>query len=354
MIRIRTEGESLTLGAGDAEQVRLLARPYLPTPPDPEAESPAIWIDLVNPSTEEEELVLNEVFGLHPLVIEDCRAERLHPEHGDHLPKVEDYNLYLFSIINPVEFEEGNGGRRGPTEHRTLLTRQVNVVLGENFIITHHYEPSRAIDSIFSSCGRNTHYLQRGPDFIYHLVLDEIIDDYTPLLDSIDKRVNELEEVVFNSTGRISLQRILRLKRQVFQIRRITVLQREMIYRLSRGEFALINEREIAYYRNVYDHIVRTAELVESYRETLTSLVEAQLSMASNRLNEVMKVLAIISTFFLPLTFIAGVYGMNFDPDASPWNMPELRWVWGYPFSLGLMAAVAVVMFIWFRRRRWL
>lgn len=316
------------------------------------AQAPIVWIDMTDPTSEEEELILATTMGFHPLAILDCRRERLTPGHGDHLPKVEDFGRYLYSIINPIELTYDAEQKK--IEHTTLTTHQLNVFLGECFIVTHHYESSHAVTKVISTCAKNPLHLERGPDYVYHLILDNIVDEFTPILDIFDEHIDRLEDEIFHKSDSRTLAKVLHMKRQVFSLRRITSYQREMVYRLSRGEFALITNDEIAFYRNVFDHLVRAAELAESYRDVLTGLLDAYLSMASNRMNEIMKVLAVISTFFLPLTFIAGVYGMNFDPDASPLNMPELRWFFGYPFSLLLMLGTAIVMFIYFKRKKWL
>ena len=315
------------------------------------ADSTVIWVDLNEPTPEEETEVLANIFKFHPLAIEDCQRERLTPGRGDHLPKVEDYGAYLYTIINPIDMEIfGNGTR----DNRGLLTHQLNVFLGENYIVTHHYEVLHPIESAMNSCTRNTQFLKRGPDYLYHMVLDDIVDQYTPMLDAFDKEIEQLEDEVFRQSSRRTLLRILAMKRKIFGLRRITTYQREMVYRLSRGEFELISDQEIAYYRNVFDHMVRAAELAESYRDAMTSLLDAYMSMSANRMNEVMKVLTMFSTFFLPLSFIAGVYGMNFDTTISPFNMPELKWVYGYPFALGLMALVGIGLFVYFRNKKWM
>jgi magnesium transporter len=306
-----------------------------------------LWVDLNEPTEQEEELILRDVFKFHPLAIEDCQRERLSPKHGDHLPKVEDYGGYLFSIINPIEAVEADFDVPGEPTFE-VDTHQINVFLGESYLVTHHYEPSPAIDETIVSCDKNPHLLARGPDYVYHLILDGIVDRYSPILDMFDEEIDRLEEIVFKKSTPETLPKILAMKRGVFRLRRITTYQREMVYRLSRGEFALIAEGEVAYYRNVFDHLVRAADLTESYRDVLTGMLDAYLSVTSNRLNEVMKVLTIISTFFLPLSFVAGVYGMNFE------NMPELHWKYGYAVAWGVMLSVAAVMFIFFRRKKWL
>jgi magnesium transporter len=344
MISIYVPNESKGIQAIDVATLRTIMAG------DP-SKAPRIWIDLNEPTEEEEDQILAETMKFHPLAILDCRRERLSPEHGDHLPKVEDYGRYLFSIINPIELKQNPQANSSMAK---IITQQLNVFLGETFIVTHHYEPSHAVSKVISTCTKNQLHLQRGPDYVYHLILDNIVDEYSPILDVFDEEIDLLEDEIFGGSNQRTLSKILNMKRQVFNLRKITTYQREMVYRLSRGEFELITADEIAYYRNVFDHLVRATELAESYRDILTGLVDAYLSMASNRMNEIMKVLAIISTFFLPLTFIAGVYGMNFDPDVSPFNMPELRWIYGYPFAWGVMIAMAVVMFMYFRRKKWL
>lgn len=342
MIRIQIPDGPLGLRTIDIEELERLRR----------EDGLIYWIDLTNPTEAEEDAILVRLMQFHPLAILDCRRERLNPTHGDHLPKVEDYGRYLFSIVNPIAatIEQLAGGGETPV----VSTKQLNVFLGEHFIVTHHYEASAAVEEVIGTCSKNPTHLERGPDYVYHLILDSIVDELTPLLDVFDSHIEDLEDSIFEKFDKQTLPRLLSMKRQVFKLRRITTYQRELVYRLSRGEFPLITQAEIAYYRNVYDHLLRASELAESYRDILTGLLDAYLSMASNRLNEIMKVLAIISTFFLPLTFIAGVYGMNFDPDSSPFNMPELRWAFGYPFAWIVMLGVALGMFVYFRRKKWL
>ncbi len=310
-----------------------------------------VWVDMLSPEPDEEQLILSDVFKFHPLAILDCQRERLNRERGDHLPKVEDFGRYLFAIVNPIDTDPDDpAALRGHELH----TRQLNTFLGERFIVTHHYEPSPAVESVFAACHHNDHMITRGPDFLYHMVLDHIVDQYNPMLDRLDTEVDRLEDEVFAEPTDDTLMNILALKRNAFAIRRIITYQREMVHRLSRGEYALITDDEIAYYRNVYDHLERAFFLTESHREEITGLLDAHLAMQSNRMNEVMKILTMFSTFFLPLTFIAGLYGMNFQTTTSRWNMPELRWQFGYPFAWGLMLAVGVAMFLYFRKRKWL
>lgn len=326
-----------------------------------------LWVDLANPTDNEEQLILEKTFSFHPLAIQDCRHQRESQRDEDHLPKVEDYEHYLFCIINPIVNLDGEkqsgqhhqqknqNGDQHPTPRRRISssghnihTGQLNTFLGERYIVTHHYDDCPSIERAISHCERNPGAVKRGPDYLYHIILHDIVDQYAMTLDQFDAEMDKLETEVFHTSSRRTLAHILAMKRRLFQLRRITSYQREMVSRLARGEFDLIADVEIAYYRNVYDHLVRASELAESYRDVVTGLLDGYLSMNSNRMNEIMKVLTLFSTFFLPLTFIAGVYGMNFHV------MPELEWKYGYVFAWGLMAGTAVMMFIYFRRKRWL
>ena len=265
-----------------------------------------IWVDMDGPTPEEEQIILSEIFNFHHLAILDCQRERVSPKHGDHLPKVEDYGAYLFCIINPIEVTSSPAPEIEHVKHRKrkkghdddeprviteVRTRQLNTFIGANYIVTHHYEPAGEIEQVLSLCYRNPHTIRRGPDYIYHLILDNMVDRYSVLLDMFDTNIDALEDTVFRAYSPKTLPGILSTKRMLFRLRRITSYQREMVFRLARHEFELITEAEIAYYRNVLDHLVRAYELIESYRDITTSLLDAHLSMGSNRLNEIMKVL---------------------------------------------------------------
>ncbi|MES2766848.1 MAG: magnesium/cobalt transporter CorA [Bacteroidota bacterium] len=313
------------------------------------------WIDLEDPTEEEEDLILKEIFLFHKLAVSDCQRERLNPERGDHPPKVEDYERYLFVIFNPVDppVEEevaipGKSENAKPALDVTFPTRQLNAFLGANFLVTHHYEKSKAITYVHDLCDRNAHMLQRGPDYVFHVIVDELSDNYAPLTEYLDMMLEDLENNIFKNSQTVTLVTILNIKKGIMRLKRITHYQREILSRLSRGEFELISEKEIYYYRNAYDHLVRIADMIESYRESVTGLVELYMSVTSNKLNTVMKALTVLSSIFLPLTFIAGVYGMNFE------NMPELEWKYGYFLVLGIMLIVGAAQIYFFRKKGWL
>jgi magnesium transporter len=183
---------------------------------------------------------------------------------------------------------------------------------------------------------------------LLHRLLDRLVDNFLPVMDQVGAKLEILEDQIIHNPVPDLLEKVLEAKKSIQKIRRMTAHQRLILESLARGHLELIPRESLAFFRDIYDHFVRVADLAEAYREGAQSAVEAYLSMSANKTNEIMKVLTQISTIMLPLTFIAGIYGMNFD------IMPELRWVYGYPFAVGLMLATAAALLIWFRRRHWL
>ena len=302
-----------------------------------------LWVDLDDPSDAEEETLLVSLMDIHPLAIED--AQRGKEEEG-HLPKVEDFSEYLFIIFNPIERNDSR--EHGPAEKLEIRTSQLSAYLFKHMLVTHHYKPMRSITYAMQMCAKNPHTLGRGPDFLFHLIIDDIVDNYTPILDAMDEAIDSMEDEVFKRPSQRCMVRILQLKKDIMTIRRIAVYQREMLNRLSRGEFDLVSRDEIIYYRNVYDHLVRMTDLAESYRDVVSGLLDAYLSVTSNNLNQIMKVLTIISTIFLPLSVITGFFGMNFE------HLPGLHWEYGHTAATLFMIVVAVGMLWAFKRNKWM
>lgn len=312
-----------------------------------------IWVDMTNPSEHEEEIVLIQMFLFHHLAVEDCQRERLQPEEGDHFPKVEDYNDYLYVIFNPVDIPLGARihaieGEEEPPLSINFRTRQLNAFLGQNYIVTHHYEPSLAVDYTAQMCWKNQTILGRGPDYLFHIIVDQIVDQYAPVMEYFDEVLEEAENRILANNDSELLIQILGLKKAMQRFKRITTYQREILNRLARGEFELVSTEEMVYYRNVYDHLVRIVDVAESYRDIINGLVDAHLSVMSNRMNQIMKVLTMMSTVFLPLTLITGVYGMNFE------FMPELHWKYGYLMVWVMLGSVFGTMLFFFKRKGWL
>jgi magnesium transporter len=302
-----------------------------------------VWIDMEDPSEAEEETILIMMLNFHPLAVEDCQGGRA--EEG-HLPKVEDFEDYMFIIFNPIE--ESAADQRVSLDEREISTCQLSAFLSRHMLVTHHYKPLRSISNASQLIQKNCQVLGRGPDYVFQLVIDHIVDSYTPILDRLDSAMDASENEVFHSPAQRTMMRILKLKKNIMTIRRVAMYQREMLNRLSRGEFPLITENEIIYYRNVYDHLVRMSDLTESYRDVASSLLDAYLSVTSNRLNQVMKVLTIISTIFLPLSVITGFFGMNFE------HLPGSKWEYGVVAASMLMLVVGVGMLAVFRWKKWL
>ncbi len=322
------------------------------------------WIDLDNPTPEEEERVLKHFHTVHPLTLEDITKPRREPNGGAHFPKVEEFPNYLFVIVNPLPADVANPatvgreteasvsapGALAPVSRLTPKFRhrpQLSAVLLHSVLITHHYTPMPCITDGQNHLTRHADNLGRGPDYVFHLILDGIVDEYAPVVDRITDKLDKMEGKLFIRPSAESLARLLRIKRTVSHLRKTLILEREVLARLIRGEFRLVEAREMVYYRNVYDHLTRYTELIEAAREMVSDLMQMHLSASSNRLNEVMKALTMISTVGLVCGLIAGIYGMNFD------HLPGLKWEHGFAFALGLMAVAAAVAVVWFKWKRW-
>lgn len=309
------------------------------------------WIDMEKPTPEEEELVLAEFLPVHLLTLEDITQRHHEPEERGHFPKVEEFPDYLFIVVNPLTpgFQKSIKSESDFASSQDIrAVTQLSAVLTHKILITHHAEPLQAVRDLRHYLTKHEEQAGRGTDYLFHLVLDAMIDEFAPVLDVLQDSLDDIEDEIFLSPSKEILQKLLNLKRIIFNLRKTMIYEREVLARLIRGDFHLINEREIAFYRNVYDHVVRFTELMESSREMVNDLMQTHLSAISNRLNEIMKVLAIISTIIMPMTLISGIYGMNFN------YMPELKWTYGYPFAFVLMflaGGAALLLFLW---RRWL
>lgn len=287
-----------------------------------------VWVDLEKPGPEER-AVLSDVFHFHPLAIEDCEAPRHHP-------KIEDYGETLFLIIHGVLPE---------SSHRELRTRELDLFLGRNYLVTYRRDRLPAFDEIKSQLHAHPDHCPDSPDFLLYRILDGLVEMYLPVIDAFDRHIAHIEKRIFEAPEPAILDEIFALRRAVMRLRRISAHQREVLTRLYRREFPLIGERCAAYLRDVYDHLVRTTDLAEAYRDLLNGALDAYLSAVANRTNQIMKILTVFTALFIPLTFVAGVYGMNFR------TMPELEWRWGYPVAWGLFLALAGGTYAFFRRR---
>jgi len=306
---------------------------------DVNSENEFVWIDLWQPTPEESAKILQDVFKFHPLAIEDT-LKYLNTNNDVHLPKVDDYENYLFLIFNGITVSENN-----------IRYKQFSLscFIGTNYIITiHNEEGSNLILSTINNQLRET-ILKKGPDYALHIILDSLVDRYYPVLDYIEDEIDRVEDSIFKmQTSNVTLQRILNLKKQLIKIRRIASYQKEILFKLYRGEYDLISSEESMFYRNVYDHLVRIVDSAESYRDVSTSMLDSYLSIVNNNMNNIMKRLTIIATIILPLNLITGIYGMNFD------HIPYLHSEAGFYSSIAVMGLIIIVMLLIFKKAGWI
>jgi magnesium transporter len=310
-----------------------------------------LWVDLEAPTPEEEALVFTSFFPVHTLTFEDITRLRREPEALPHFPKAEEFPDYLFVVVNPLTpavLSHLRGKESVPRDDAEPMITQLSAVLTDRLLITHHARPLSSIEELRSFLSRHAAQCHRGPAYLFHLILDAMVDQYAPFLDHLEDQLDEIELAVFRRPDQALLLRLLHYKRIIIALRKTLIYEREVLARLARGEFDLIAQREMAYYRNVYDHLIRFTELIESSREMVSDLMQTHLAAAANKLNEIMKILTMISTTLLPMTLIAGIYGMNFV------NLPEKDWDFGYPFALALMLVAGIASFVFFRWKKWI
>ena len=276
---------------------------------------------------------LGDRFALHPLVLEDIL-------NTGQRPKIEDFGDYMYIVVKMFYSQDENG---------EIAEEQLSLILGPSFVMSFQeregdvFKPIR--ERIKTGRGR---IRKMGADYLAYALLDSVVDSYFIVLETIGDKTEFLEEELVTSPTTETLQAIHELKREMVFLRKSIWPLREVIGGLARGESSLVQESTGIYLRDVYDHTIQVMDTTETLRDILSGMLDIYLSSISNRMNEVMKVLTVIATIFIPLTFLAGVYGMNFQ------HMPELQWRWGYPVVWLVMLAVAVSMFVYFRRRRWL
>lgn len=272
-------------------------------------------------------------FDLHALVLEDIL-------HTDQRPKVEDFDDYIFIIAKMLSYDE---------EEDQLKAEQFSLVLGQNYIITFQEKVGDVFELVRDRLRKGKGRIRKRPsDYLAYALIDAVVDNYFLVLEKIAERVESLEEeLVANPTPR-TLQTIHNLKRELIFLRKSVWPLRELIGGLERGESSIIDEKTTIFLRDVYDHTIQVIDTVETLRDMVSGMLDVYLSSISNRMNEVMKVLTIIATIFIPMTFIAGIYGMNFE------FMPELKWHYGYHLVWVIIIAIAVIMLFYFRRKKWL
>lgn len=276
---------------------------------------------------------LGECYGLHPLVLEDIL-------NTDQRPKTEDHEEYLYIVLKAIELSSKNNG---------IEMEQISFIVGPNFVFSFQEREGDTFNPIRERIRNGIGRIRKmGADFLAYALVDSIVDNYFIILEKLGEKIEFLEEKLISNPTPDTLQTIHHLKREMIFLRKAVWPLREVVNVLERGESSLVKESTRVYLRDVYDHTIQVIDTIETYRDMVSGMLDIYLSSVSNRLNSVMKVLTVIATIFMPLTFVAGIYGMNFK------FMPELEWRWGYPLVWLIMASIGISMLIYFRKKKWL
>ena len=293
-----------------------------------------LWVDLADAAPEDSHRLLAGTFHFHELAVEDAVA-------STHHPKVEPYDGYLYLILHGIDVNA--------TQQGGFSTHDVDFFIGPHYLVTVHDGTSRSIAAVQGICPRNGLIMQGGPMALVHRIVDVMVDNYRPEVSQLEARLDEVEDAVFTANNETVVRQILSLKREVGSLRRVVAPQRDVVARLARREFAVVDDGLSYKFRDVYDHLVRLADEANTLHDRITGILDAHLSFVSNRMNEVMKVLTLIATIFMPLTVLTGAFGMNVILPALPGG--ERAQFWDVVL---VMAALTGVMLWYFRRRRWL
>ena len=289
------------------------------------------WVNVTGLAETEIIGAIGEHFNLHPLTQEDIlnTAQR---------PKMEDYEDYLFIVVKMLTIDDG-----------VFSAEQVSIVLARDLVISFQEQPGDVFENVRNRLKQGKGRVRKaGADYLAYALLDAIVDFYFEIFEQIGQRLENLEEALISDPRPETLEAIYSIKRDLIYLRKSVWPLREVAAKFERGESPLVSDSTLVYVKDLYDHIIQVADTLETYREMVGGMLDIYLSSVSNRMNEVMKILTIIATIFIPLTFIAGIYGMNFE------YMPELSWSWGYPLVILAMLAVGLVMVMYFRRKGWL
>jgi len=293
-----------------------------------------LWVSLESTSDDEINEILRNVFNFHPLAIEDCQSP------GFQVAKIDDFTDYIFIITHALTLQLDGSEQN---------TRELDIFLGKNFIVTCYTDPQMpAVAKAWEHVQIDGRIARFGADFLCHTILDNIVDEYMPLLDEMELEVDWLEDAVIEKPTPQTLKRLLEIKHNIMALRRIISPQRELMNRLSRDEFpGIIDAQSLIYFRDIYDHMVRFQDLADVLRDIVSGALDIYLNSTSLRLNEIMKALTIVSTVFLPLSFFTGVFGMNFL------HIPGASSQLGFYITCILLVALGILMLVYFKKRRW-
>lgn len=296
-----------------------------------------LWVDFEATAPDTDEKIMTGVFGFHPLAVDDALQET-------HVPKVDDWGDYLYIVLNAVDIQE--------QDLFELAINELDIFIGKNYLVTHHDQHITALHRVWSSCLRDRRHLTHGVDHLLYRLTDEVVAQYMPAVEEIDEEIDTIEDEIFNNPSPGILARIFTLKRAILQLRRMIGPQREVLNKLARDDYPVIDSKARIYFRDVYDHLVRMHELTESLRDLISGALDTYLSVVNNRMNDIMKTLTIITTLFMPISFVVSFFGMNyFYPvlKIDAWtNLPA------FGITLLILLMLPIGMFGWIRRRGWM
>jgi magnesium transporter len=296
-----------------------------------------LWVDFGGVEPEPSEGILLKTFDFHPLAVDDAL-------HETHVPKVDDWERYLYIAMHAISFTSGEDD---------IEAIELDIFLGDNYIVTHHDLPIDALNRVWDTCMRDQRYLKRGADHVLYKLTDELIVDYMQVVEALDEEIELVEDEVMGRPTNEIVQRIFTLKRATLHLRRVLSPLREVLNKLARDDYAVIDAKDRVYFRDVYDHLVRLHDISESLRDLVGGVLDTYLSVINNRMNEIMKTLTIITTLFMPISFITGFFGMNFF---QPISKQVTSWTGNPAFVIMMLIVVGTPlgMFLWMRQRKWM
>ncbi len=296
-----------------------------------------LWVDFQGESPQICEPILLDCFKFHPLAVDDALSET-------HVPKVDDWEQFLYVVLHAIVFDQKDGGH--------IDTIELDVFLGRNYVVTHHDQEAPALERVWRSFPKDERHLRMGADHVLYSLTDELAVDYVNVVQDLDDEINKVEDSIFEKANADILERTFTLKRAVLRVRRTVSPQREVLNKLARDDYSVIDAKDRVYFRDVYDHLVRLYDIIEGIRDLIGGVLDTYLSVINNRMNDIMKTLTLITTIFMPISFVAGFFGMNFFQPSG------LLTVWTHPLSFFVILALVMVtpltMLLWMRRRGWM
>jgi magnesium transporter len=296
-----------------------------------------LWVDIAGETVEQAELILHDVFQFHPLAVDDALRE-------SHAPKVDDWGDYVYVTLHCVTHEENSW--------EELDTLEVDVFIGHGYLVSYESRPMASVERVWGMAQRDQRHLERGAEHLLYLVADELVSDYFPVVDHIDDELDSLEDELLADPHQQEMERIFRLKRALIRLRRILGPLREVMGRLARGSYPALDPGSAVFFRDVYDHLVRLYDITESLRDLLSGTMDIYLSVVNNRMNQIMKVLMVVSTLIMPLTFITGFFGMNYFAPVA--DLHQWTGKVSLAVTLILIVVVPATMYNWMRKRAWM